>query len=56
VNKTAATAALLAKCILLHAFIHVQLQLQVREHKQELHIVYLTSWHNSIFSYKLRTD
>jgi len=28
----------------------------LREHKQKLHIAYLTSWHNSIFGYKLRKD
>jgi len=38
-NKTAASAAQLAKCILL----------------QQLHIAYLTNWHNSIFGFKLRT-
>jgi len=29
---------------------------QLRENKQKLHISYLTSWNNSIFGYKLRTD
>jgi len=29
---------------------------QMREYKQKLYIAYLTSWHNSIFGYKLRTD
>jgi len=28
----------------------------MREHKQKLYIAYLTSWHNSIFGYKLRTN
>jgi len=35
--------------------IHVQLQLPVAQ-AQKLHIAYLTSWHNSIFGYKLRTE
>jgi len=29
---------------------------QLCENKQKLHIACLTSWHNSIFGYKLRTD
>jgi len=29
---------------------------QLREHKQKLHITYLTSWHNNILGYKLWTD
>jgi len=29
---------------------------QLREHKQKLHILYLTSCHNNIFGDKLRTD
>jgi len=29
---------------------------QLREYKQKLRIAYLTSWNNSIFGYKLRTD
>jgi len=33
--------------------IHVQLQLPAAQ--AQLYIAYLTSWHNSIFSYKLRT-
>jgi len=28
----------------------------LRENKQKLHIAYLTSWNNSIFGNKLRTD
>jgi len=41
VNKTVAATKLLS---------------QLHEHKQKLHIAYLTSWHNSIFGDKLRTD
>jgi len=52
VNIIAASTAQFAKCILLH----VQLRsFQLRENKQKLHIAYLTTWHNSIFGYKLRT-
>jgi len=29
---------------------------QLYKNKQKLHVAYLTSWHNSIFGYKLRTD
>jgi len=28
---------------------------QLRKHKQKLHITYSTSWHTSMFGYKLRT-
>jgi len=55
VNKTAASAAQLAKCILLHASARTTASSQLRENKQKLHIA-LTSWHNSIFGSKLRTD
>jgi len=40
VNKTAASAAQLAKCILL------------MQKQTKLHIAYLTSWNNSIFGYQ----
>jgi len=43
-NKTAASAAQSAKCVLLHAC-----SSQLRKHKQKLHIVYLTSWHIIVF-------
>jgi len=63
VNKTAASAAFifasaaqLAKCILLHAYSRTTASFQLRENKQKLHTAYLTSWHNSIFGYKLRTE
>jgi len=55
VNKTAASAAQLAKCILLHVVIHVQLLAPSCERTNKNFIAYLTSWHNSIFDYKLRT-
>jgi len=36
--------------------IHAQLQLlAAREQTKKLYMAYLTSWHNSIFGYKLRT-
>jgi len=53
VNKTAASTAQLAKCILLHAYSRTTASTQLCENKQILHI---KSWHNSIFGYKLRTD
>jgi len=56
VNKTAASVARLAKCILLHASARTTASSQLHENKQQLHIAYLTSWNNSIFGYKLRTD
>jgi len=57
VNKTAASAAPLAKCILLHASAHTNnCSSQLRKNKQKLYIAYLTSWNNSIFGCKLRTD
>jgi len=56
-NKTAASAAQLAKCIFLHAYSRTTASSQLRENKKKLHTVaYLTSWHNSIFGYILRTD
>jgi len=58
VNKTAVLrAAQLANCILLHALFTNDCSSYLREHKRKLHIAYryLTSWHNSIFGYKLRT-
>jgi len=38
--------------------IYVQLQLpyQLHKHKQKRNITSLTSWHNSIFGHKKRTD
>jgi len=56
VNKTAASATQFAKCILLQAHSCTNCSSQLHKHKQKLHILYLTSWHNSIFGYKLRTD
>jgi len=52
VNKTAASASQLAKCIML---IHVQLLVSSCARTNKYFIADLTSWHNSIFGYKLRT-
>jgi len=52
VNKTAASATQLAKCILLHAYSSTTASFQLRENKQKLNS-WITSWHNSIFGYKL---
>jgi len=40
VNKTAASAAQLAKCILLHAYLCTTASSQLRKNKQKLHIAY----------------
>jgi len=53
-NKTAASAAQLAKCIFLHAYSHRTASSQLRENKQKF-IAYLTSWHKSIFGFQVRT-
>jgi len=42
-----------AFCFLL---IHVQLQLLAAQEQTKTSIAYLTSWHNSTFGYKLRTE
>jgi len=56
VNKTAASAKLLAKCILLHAYSHrLQLLAPSCATTDKNFIAYLKSWQNSIFGYKLRT-
>jgi len=47
VNKAAASAAQLAKCILLHAYSHTTASAQLRENKQILNS-WFNSWHNSI--------
>jgi len=52
VNKTAASVAQIAKLILLHAY--SQLLAPSCERTNRNFIAYLTSWHNSIFGYKLR--
>jgi len=54
VNKTAASDAQLAKCILLHVYSRTTASFQLLENKQKLHS-FLTSWHNRI-GYKLRTN
>jgi len=43
VNKTAVSAAQLAMCILLHTYSRTSASCQLRQHKQKLHIAYLTS-------------
>jgi len=56
---SAASAAQLAKCILLHAYSRIitTASSQLRENKQILYLIAdLTSWHSSIFGYKLRID
>jgi len=55
VNKTVASAAQLAKCILLHALARTTAPSCARTNKI-LIFAFLTSWNNSIFGYKLRTD
>jgi len=40
VNKTAASAAQLAKCILLHAYSQTTASSQLRKNKQNLHFAY----------------
>jgi len=40
VNKTAASAAQLAKCILLHAYSHTTASSELRENKQKLHCLF----------------
>jgi len=55
VNKTAASATQLAKGILLHAYSRTTASSQLCQHKQKLLTAYLTSWHNSVLCYKLRT-
>jgi len=54
VNKTAASATQLAKCILPHAYSCTTANFQLGENKQKLHTL-LSNWSNSIFGYKLRT-
>jgi len=54
-NKIAASAAQLANCILLHAYSHTNAAPSCASTSKKLYVAYLTSWHNSIFGYKLRT-
>jgi len=51
VKKAAASAAHLAKCILLHAYSRTTASSQLCQQKQKLYI-----WHNIVLGYKLRTD
>jgi len=56
VNKTAASATQFAKsfCFML---VHIQLQLPATQAQIKISfIAYLTSWHNIILGYKLKTD
>jgi len=48
VNKTAASAAQLAKCILLHAYSHTTTSFQMRDNTQKDNSL-LNKWHKSIF-------
>jgi len=52
VNRAAASAAKLAKCILLHAYSRTTASFQLRENKQILNS-WFNSWHSSIYGYKL---
>jgi len=54
VNKAATIATQFDKCILYHAYSRATASSQMRQNKK-IHIAYLTSCHNSIFGYKLRT-
>jgi len=54
VNKTAASAAQFAKCVLLYAYSCTTADPSCTSTKQKLHIAYLKSWHNNIFGHKLR--
>jgi len=55
VNKTAASAAQLAKCILLDAYSRTTANFQVAREQTKTSYC-LLSWHSRIFGYKLRTD
>jgi len=54
-NKTAASITQFAMCILHHAYSRTTASFQLYEHNKNF-IACLTSWHNSIFGSKLRTD
>jgi len=49
-NIIVASAAQLAKCILLHTYSRTTASFHLRENKQTLHSLF-NSWHNSIFGY-----
>jgi len=51
-EQTVASAAQLAKCILLHVYSRTTANSRLRENKQILNSLF-NSWHNSIFGYKL---
>jgi len=54
-NKTAASFARLAKCILLHAYSRTTASFQLRENKQKLCSLF-NKLAQQYFGYKLRTD
>jgi len=54
-NKTAASAAQLAKRIFLHAYSRTTASSQLRENKQKLHSLF-NKLAEQYFGYKLRTD
>jgi len=56
VDKPAASAAQSEKCILLHAYSRTTASSQLRETTKTTSYSFLTSWHNSNFGSKLRTD
>jgi len=56
VYKIAASVAQLANCILLHAHSSTTTPICCVSTNKNFVIPYLTSWHNSIFDYKLRTN
>jgi len=56
VNKTATSAAQLAKSAFCFILIRVQLLFPAAREQTKTSYSFLTSWHNSIFDYKLRTD
>jgi len=56
VKKTAASAAQLAKCILLHAYSRATAIVLSCARTNKNFIALITSWHYRIFGHKLRTD
>jgi len=55
VYKIAACVAQLVKCFLLHAYSRKTAAPNCASTNKNFIIAYLTSWHNRIFGYKLRT-
>jgi len=56
VNKTAASAAQLAKRILLHTYSRTTASSYAAREQTKTSCTFSARWHNSIFGYKLRTD